>query len=446
MSVEIITASHGRLARGLGALLGLMMAAVPCAWAGPEIQHWQTDNGAQVYFVHAGDLPMVDVRVVFHAGSARDGGKAGLARLTNQTLFLGAGGLSADRIAERFDAVGASVGNGSERDMAWVSLRSLTRPESLGPALETLALALGQPRFPATDFERERKHALVAIEQQRQSPEAVADRAFYAALYGDHPYASPPLGTTASVKALTREDLRAFYQRYYVGRNAVVAVVGDLSRTQAQQLAQRLVGALPAGEAAPSLPEVKPLARPRTIRIPHPSSQTTVLIGQPGDYRGDPDYFPLYLGNHVLGGGGLVSRLNDAIREQRGLAYSVYSYFVPMARKGPFLMGTQTRNDQTGHAVDVMRQVLTRFVGDGPTAKELSAAKKNLTGGFPLRIDSNSKIVQYIAMLGFYGLPLDYLDRFTDRIRAVTADQIRSAFRRRLDPKRMVTVIVGGAG
>ncbi|MEJ2344119.1 MAG: pitrilysin family protein, partial [Gammaproteobacteria bacterium] len=247
MYVETVAPLRGRLARGLGGLLALMTASVPCAWASPEIQHWQTDNGAQVYFVHAGDLPMVDVRVVFHAGSARDHGNAGLARLTNQVLFLGADGLSADQIAERFDAVGAGVGNGSERDMAWVSLRSLTRPESLGPALETLAQVLAQPEFPAADFERERKHALVAIEQQKQSPEAVAERAFYAALYGDHPYASPPLGTAASVKALTREDLRTFYRRYYVGRNAVVAVVGDLSRTEAQQLAQRLVGGLAAG-------------------------------------------------------------------------------------------------------------------------------------------------------------------------------------------------------
>jgi zinc protease len=426
-----------------GLLVGLLLLVRP-AQANPDIEHWQTGNGAEVYFVRAPGLPMVDLRVVFHAGSARDGAKPGVAALTNRMLMLGAGGLSADDVARRFDDAGANVENGSERDMAWVALRSLTASAQLGPVSRTLAQVLAHPDFPAADLERERKHQLVAIKSQEQSPSGVANKAFYRAVYGDHPYGSPPLGTKASVQALTRADVAAFYQRYYVARNAVVAIVGDLDRKAAAALAETVVGGLPRGERAPALPPVKPLAEARTIRIHHPSTQTTVLIGQPGDYRGDPDYFPLYVGNHALGGGGLVSLLNDEVREKRGLAYSVYSYFMPMARKGPFMIGTQTRNDQTRQTIQVMDDTLRGFLKRGITARQLADAKKNITGGFPLRIDSNKKIVGYAAMIGFYGLPLDYLDRFNARVEAVSRRQINDAMRRRLQPDRMVTVIVGG--
>jgi len=149
------------------------------------------------------------------------------------------------------------------------------------------------------------------------------------------------------------------------------------------------------------------------------------------------------VGNHILGGSGLVSLLSEEVREKRGLSYSVYSYFLPMSERGPFLLGLQTKNDQADEAREVMMETLRRFRDEGPTEKELAAAIKNITGGFPLRIASNSQIVRYLAVIGFYGLPLDYLDRFNERVSAVTAEQIRDAFRRRVDPDRLATVIVG---
>jgi zinc protease len=166
-------------------------------------------------------------------------------------------------------------------------------------------------------------------------------------------------------------------------------------------------------------------------------------MGQPGVRRGDPDYFALYVGNQILGGGGLVSRISEEVREKRGLSYSAYSYFLPMRADGPFVLGLQTRNDSADEALKVLRQTLVDFRNDGPTGKELEAAKRNITGGFPLKIDSNSDILGYIAMIGFYKLPLDYLDTFNGKIEAVTAKQIRDAFQRRVDPDRMVTVTVG---
>jgi zinc protease len=282
------------------------------------------------------------------------------------------------------------------------------------------------------------------VRQGGQSPATLAERAFHKALYGAHPYASPPEGTEAGLQAITRAEIGAFHARYYAAANAVLAIVGDLDRTRAEALADRLVGKLPTGGPAPALPAVKPLTQAGIVRIQHPSSQAHVLLGQVGIPRGDPDYFSLYLGNHVLGGNGLVSRLAEEVREKRGLSYSTYSYFVPMRRAGPFVMGLQTRIDQVEQAVQVMQDTLRDFVSNGPTPENLDAARQNITGGFALRLDSNGKIVQYLAMIGFYNLPLDYLENFPGKIEAVSQEQVNAALRRRIDPDQLLTVIVGG--
>jgi zinc protease len=432
-----------QLSNTLAAAL-LAMAWLGDAHATPNIQHWETSNGARVYFVAAPELPIVDVQVVFDGGAARDGDKNGVALLTNGLLSEGAADLNADQIAEQFDALGARFGNSSERDMAVVTLRSLSEPDVLDPAIALLNKILTQPTFPADAFERERNRLLTAIEQRKQSPGDLASEAFYKAVFGHHPYASLPEGQESSVKALTAEDLRAFYQQYYVAKNAVIAIVGNLDRQQAEQLANNVIAGLPAGQAAPNLPAVDPLAEEKTIRIEHPSTQTHILVGAPGMKRGDEYYFDLYVGNHILGGNGLVSRLSQEVRENRGLSYSTYSYFLPMRKQGPFILGLQTKNETADEALQVLKAELVKFVSEGPSAEELEAAKKNITGGFPLRISSNSKIVGYIAMIGFYDLPLDYLDQFNAKIEAVTLDSIKTAFQNRIHPDKMATVLVGG--
>jgi zinc protease len=421
------------------------MIAAP-AQATPDIQTWQTGNGARVLFVAAPELPMVDVRVVFDAGSARDGQQPGLAAFTAGMLTEGARDWDADRIAERMEDVGAHLSASADRDIAAVAIRSLTQEPALGTAVETLAGVLAAPSFPPTDLERARENTLIALRQDREEPAKVGQKALFRQIYGSHPYASDPVGTEASVRALTREDLRGFHQRYYTGANAVVAIVGALDRPAAEALAERVVGGLPAGERPAPLPAVADLTHESVERIAFPSSQTHVLAGQPGMARGDPDYFPLYLGNHILGGSGLVSLLMDEVREQRGLSYNTYSRFMPMARPGPFLIGLQTKNAQADQARTVMIDTVKRFVAQGPTPAQLTAAKKNVTGGFPLRIAENGEVIQYLAVIGFYGLPLDYLDRFTDRIEAVTAEQIRDAFARRIHPERLAIVTVGADG
>lgn len=430
-----------RLARLV--LWTVCLAFMAQAGAAPQIQRWDTANGARVYFVQAMELPMVDIQLMFDAGSARNGDRPGLALLTSSLLDDGAGELDADAIAAGFENLGAQFGASSLRDMGSITLRSLSDPGHLNPALDLLALILRAPTFPADALERERNRMLIALRSQEQSPEDIADNAFFQTVYGDHPYAADPLGTPDSLQALDRSDLEDFYHRYYVARNAVIALVGALDRAEAERIAQRLADGLAAGSRAAPLPPVTPLAEATTVHVEFPSSQTHVLVGAAGMTRDDPDYFPLYVGNHVLGGSGLVARISNEIREKRGLAYSAYSYFSPMRAAGPYTLGLQTRGDQAQQAVAILDQTLKDFIKDGPTAAELTASKKNITGGFPLRIASNSNIAGNLAMIGFYDLPLDYLDRFNERVEAVTADRVRDAYQRRVHPDRMVTVTVG---
>ncbi|MEJ1297754.1 MAG: pitrilysin family protein [Candidatus Sedimenticola sp. (ex Thyasira tokunagai)] len=411
--------------------------------AGPKIESWFTTGGARVMFVHAPELPMLDIELVFDAGSARDKNSQGLALLTNALLPDGAGDWSADQIAERLESVGAEIDIGSGRDMAWVSVRTLTESQALETAVETLATVVSAPRFRLADFERNREAMLVSLSQGEQSPGTVAGKAFFKALYGEHAYAGYRGGSRESLAALSTSDVQAFYQRYYVARNALVAIVGAVDRRQAEQLAERVTAGLTAGEHAPQPPKVSSLEKAKEVIKPFPSSQSHILMGQPGVYRGDPDYFTLYVGNHILGGSGLVSLLSEEVREKRGLSYSIYSYFSPMRRSGPFIVGAQTQNARADEALAVIRKTLQHYIDEGPSETELTAAKQNITGGFPLRIASNSKIIGYLAMLGFYDQPLDYLNTFVDKINAVTREQIREAFARRIDPTRFVTVVVG---
>lgn len=431
------------MALDLRTLLLVVLTSLGVAHAGPTIQSWETDEGAKVMFVAAPDLPMVDVRVVMDAGSARDGDTPGLAQFTNAMLSEGAGPWDADALALRLEEQGIELGSGSLRDMAWVSLRSLTEPRVLDVALESAAAVVAEPRFETSAIERIRQQMQIALRQAQQSPGSIAKKRFFRTLYGDHPYAHPPGGEEASLAAITRDDLRGFHQRFYVASNAVVSIVGAVNRVQAESIAERVTAGLARGEHAPPLPP-PPVASPAELREAFPSTQSHVYIGQAGMSRHDPDYFALYVGNHVLGGSGLVSTLGEEVRNKRGLSYSVYSYFSPMRVDGPFLMVAQTKNEQADQALDVMRATLARFVSDGPTEDELEAAKQNLIGGFPLRISSNSKIVEYISMMGFYDYPLDWLDTLTDKLAAVDVEQVRDAFARRINATAGIAVVVGG--
>ncbi len=421
----------------------LWLAATP-AWSLLPIEHWQTKQGAQVYFVQARNLPIVDVSVDFPAGSAYDTReKSGVAAMTQNLLKLGAGGLSEDEIARRMADAGAQFGGRAESDRAGASLRTLSSADELKQSLDLFARVLQHPEFPAAVVEREKTRVVDAIREADTKPETLLSRNFNALAYANHPYGLRGAGEAETVARITRDDLVAFYRRYYAADLAVVAIIGDLTRADAERIAEQLTAELPRAGQAPVIPPVPSLAQAELRVVPHPASQSHLLIGMPGIKRSDPDYFPLFVGNYILGGGGFSSRMTEEVRSKRGLAYSAYSYFSPLQERGPFVIGLQTRKDQAGDALKVVRATLKEFLDRGPTADELRDAKQNLVGGFALRIDSNRKILDYLAVIGFYHLPLTYLEEFVPNVEKVTLADIRSAFARHVDPARMVTVVVG---
>lgn len=412
------------------------------AAAGPTINHWLAPSGARVYFVETHALPIVDVQVDFAAGTAYDPrGKSGLAAMTQGLLDMGVAGLDETQISNRLADLGALLSGGADMDRGSVSLRTLAAPDKRVPAVDVLRAVLVSPQFPAEVFEREKARTVASLKEALTRPEVIASKAFWAAMYAAHPYgreASPE-----SVNALARADLLDFYRRHYTAQQAVVTIVGDLDRAQAEALAEQITAGLPVGSgAAPLQAPQLPAAVER--RIAHPAAQAHVLIGLPAVKRGDPDFFPLLVGNYTLGGGGFVSRLMKEVREKRGLAYSVYSYFMPLGQIGPFQIGLQTKKAQADEALRVAREVLAGFLEAAPSEAELQAAKQNLIGSFPLRIDSNRKILDNVAVIGFYGLPLDYLDRYADNVDKVTAEQVKAAFARHVKPENIVTVVVAG--
>ena len=409
---------------------------------GQNIQHWETQNGARVYFIQTHSIPMADIRMVFNAGGARDK-ISGVAALTNGLLDTGAADLDANGIAEALENVGAKMSNASMRDMAVLSLRSLSDETRLSPALEVFTKVLSQPTYPKADFLREKKRLLLGLKSQKQKPAAVAKRAYFKALYGEHPYANMPSGSEASVQRIQRIHLRRFHKSYYVAKNAVIAIVGDLDKPRAIQIAEQLSSSVPAGEAASAVEAVPALAAAKRENIQMQTQQSHIMIGQPGLKRGEEDYYNLYVGNHILGGSGFASQLMQSIREDRGLAYSVYSYFSPMQELGPFTAGMQTKNAQSEQAIELMMDNIKGFIAAGPSQEQLDKALKNITGSAPLRNDSNSKLVQSLAMLGFYKLPLNYLQQFNAKVSEVTVESIRKAWQKRIDADKLVTVVVG---
>jgi zinc protease len=430
----------------LGSLLYALVALIACApaYALLPIQHWQTKHGARVYFVESRDLPMLDVSVDFPAGSGfgtRE--KSGLPMLTHHLLKLGAGGMSDDEISRRMADAGAQLGGRFDSDRAGLSLRTLTSAEEMKQALDVLAQLLQRPDFPAAVLEREKARIIGSIKEADTKPETILGRNFNELVYGGHPYGLRSSGEVETLAGMTRDDLVGFYRRHYSAERAVVAMIGNLSRAEAEAIAEQLTAGLPQSSEPATLPPVPSLARGETRAVAHPASQSHLLIGAPGIKRDDPDYFPLFVGNYILGGGGFVSRIAEEVRQKRGLAYSAYSYFSPMQERGPFVIGLQTRKDQAAEALAVVRATLKDFLGNGPTADELKKAKQNIVGGFPLRIDSNRKILDYLGTIGYYRLPLTYLDDFVRNVEKVSIADIRAAFARRVDAERLVTVVVG---
>lgn len=412
-------------------------------YALPEIETWQTSKGVKVYYANAPELPIIDLALTFDAGSARDGDIPGLSTMMHGLIDKGTGKLNADEVASKFEDVGAQFSVSTDLDRSSVTLRSLSKADLFDYALDMYIRVITKPSFPKRDYEREKKRLLISLQNSEQRPGDIVGKTFYQMLYQDHPYAQPGMGTKQSVENISLKSIKQFHKSHITANNAVLAIVGDVTLKQAQEIAENISKALAKGKALVELAEVQPSSLAKK-KVDFPSQQAHVRMGQIGIQRGHPDYYSLYVGNHVLGGGGFTSRLMKEVRSNRGLSYSVYSYFLPYAQQGPFMLGLQTRVDQAAEAIEVSEQVLQDFFDNGPTEQELSLSKQNIINGFPLRVDSNKDLLGYLSIIGYYDLPINYLNEFTQNIEQVTLEDIKTAFQKHMSLDSFITVVVGG--
>ncbi|BAN45996.1 pitrilysin family protein [Metapseudomonas resinovorans] len=407
-----------------------------------DIQSWTTAEGARVLFVAAPELPMFDLRLTFAAGSSQDGATPGLATLTNAMLNEGVAGKDVTAIAEGFESLGAEFGNGAYRDMAIASLRSLTAAEQRKPALELFTQVVGAPTFPEDSLARIKNQMLAGFEFQKQNPGKLAGLELFEKLYGTHPYAHPSEGNEKSIPGISVAQLRDFHQKAYAAGNVVIALVGDLSRADAEAIANQVSSALPKGPALAKMPVPEP-PKAGLSHIEFPSKQTHLMLAQLGIDRNDPDYAALFLGNRILGGGGFGTRLMEEVREKRGLTYGISSGFTAMQAPGPFMIGLQTRAEMSQGTLKLIQDIVRQYLADGPTQKELDDAKREVAGSFPLSTASNADIVGQLGAIGFYGLPLSYLDDFMAKVQTLDTAQVKAAMAKHLDPDQFVIVTAG---
>ena len=425
-------------------VLGLLVS-VAWVWnsaCAAPVASWTTDQGARVYFIETHTLPIVDVQVLFLAGSAFDpADKPGVASLMASLMDQGAGARNEQQVAETLADIGATLSVGAGLDSATVSLRTLSDPERRNIAFALMADVMARPTFERAIFKRDQARSVAALKEALTKPQVLAQRAYMSALYPDHPYGR--LVTPGSLESIAHGDITTFWRTHVTPGRASIAIVGDLTRPEAEALANQLLADLPPDQAGVS----KRLPVPadtvaKVVRVDHPASQSHLLVGMPAVSRDDPEQIALQVGNYTLGGGGFVSLLTKSVREERGYAYSVYSYFQPQLVPGPFTIGLETKRTQADDALKVVDQVVSDYLKRGPTAVQLKAAQDNIAGGFALRIDSNSKLAANLGVMAFYGLPTDWLDRYPARVRALTQEGVREAFRKHVSPDRLVTVRV----
>lgn len=429
----------------------LAMGIVGSAQAILPIEQLDSFKGAKAYLVQTQALPMVDIEVSIDAGDRYDpNGKSGLADMTAALMNYGVrdskGALSEAQIADEIADLGANIGLSVSGERAILRIRSLSRKDLRDRAVQLAAAMLSAPTYDSKIVEREKQRTITSLLEAETKPEFVLEKRFKKSVYGNYPLADTP--SAQSVAAVSPADLRQFHKQFYRGDRMIVSIVGDVDRSQANEIVQGLLMQVPeTGAPITKLPElakspVEPLDR-REVKIPFDSQQSHIAMGMTAVARNNPDYFPLLVGNYILGGGGFVSRLMSEVREKRGLAYSVFSYFVPGQENGIFQAGLQTKNDQASLALEVMSSTIAKFIADGPTPSELLAAKSNLVNGYPLRIDNNRKLLDNVSSIAWNNLPLDTLETWTKQVEAVSLEQVTNAFQKYLAMDRMKIVVLG---
>ena len=423
----------------------LLLLALPSAHA-LDIQRWRTAEGTTVLLVERHENPIVDISVQFPAaGSIADPqGKNGLADFAAGLLTTGTKKHDEENFNKRINDLAAQLESDNDRESSSLILRSLSRPATLRQAGELMQQALSQPRYDAEVFRRTRQQAELALRQNESQPGYIAMRESVKLDYPQHPYSAAAYTSVQSLQAVSLDDVKTFHRNQYAKEGAVVALVGDLNRQQADRLVGNLLKGLPEkAQTAAKVPPVNEQAGRRT-NIPFASEQAQVVMSMPLISRNDPDYYALVAGNYILGGGGFDSRLMKTLRDEHGYVYGVSSNLMPQREKGRFVIQFATQKSQAPKALEAAESVLRRFIAEGPTEAELQQAKDNIIGSFPLRFDTNQKLLGYLGMIGLYDLPSDWMEQYPKKIEALTVDDVKKAWQRRVKPENLNTVVVGG--
>ena len=415
---------------------------VTSAHAGMVPKRSVLSNGLVLLTSEQRALPMVSIELLIDAGSRYDGAnQEGLANLTSKLLTYGTKRRTAVQISETLDFIGAGLEAGSGQDVASISMTVLKK--DLATGLELFADVLTASTFPQVEIDRQKQEIIASLKAMEEDPGAVAQRTFAAALFPGSPYGRLVEGTEASVKSLQQKSLKEFYARYYRPNRSIMAVVGDVSEQEISQALNQAFRGWSKGE--PSSQPLVPakIGAPQALRVTRDLTQANIIMGHNGVPRGNPDYYAIQVMNYILGGGGFSSRVMDSIRNERGLAYSVYSYFSAEKSHGSFQFIMQTKNETAQEAIRLANEEIQRIREQPVTEQELNDAKDYLIGSFPLRFDTNRKVANFLAQVEFFQLGLDYPERYGDLIRKISGADVQRVAKQYLQPEKLITVTVG---
>jgi len=426
---------------GLLFALAILMAAMPAS-AELTPKRTELDNGVVLLTSEQRALPMVSIELLIDAGARYDGGgQEGLANLAARLLTYGTKRRSALQISDALDFIGASLSTGCAENLASISMTILKKDLSTGLAL--LAEVLTQSTFPQEEIERQKQSIVASLKARDEEPGDIAERRFAAALFPNSPYGRPVEGTESSVRAISQKGLREFYERYYRPNRTIMAVVGDVTAEEIDEALNQAFSSWKKGEPGGKLLVPSATGAPTSIRVNKELTQANIIMGHEGVTRGNPDYYAIQVMNNILGGGGFSSRVVDSIRNERGLAYSVYTYFNADKSHGTFQFVMQTKNDSAGEAMRIAREEIERIRREPVSEQELNDAKDYLTGSFPLRLDTTRKVANFLAQVEYFQLGLNYPERYGDFIRKVAREDVLRVAKRYLQPEKLITVVVG---
>lgn len=422
-------------------LLFAFLFFISCSYA-LEVKKKTLENGLVLMVVERHNLPVVKVSIGIDAGNLHEPAeKAGLANLTASLLTEGTKNRTAQEISEEIEFVGGDVGASGGDDYISASLSILKKDVDLG--FELLADIILNPVFPEDEFEKKRERIKAGLKAQEEDPGFVASKNFQKALFGDHPYGRLVTGTAETLDRIRRNDLRDFHAQYYVPNNAVMAVVGDISSDEVEKLIEKhFVSWMKKDLNKNVLPPLDTAKEKKTITVDKDLTQATVILGHVGVSRSDPDYYKLSVMNYILGSGGFASRLMQNIREDRGLVYSIYSHFSADKYGGSFQVVLQTKNESANEAIEEVLKEIRRIRTAPVSDAELSDAQSFLTGSFPMRIETSSRIAGFLVAVEYYGLGVDYIDNYPGFINNITKADVLEAAKKYLDPENFILVVV----